>query len=124
LTLLGDWERGPALIRKAIKFNPYYSLFVHYALWVDWVQQGDHQGAYLETQNFRTPLLFWDPLMKAASFGLLGRYEEGKTAAEDLLRLKPDFPTRGQVLIQHYIKFEEIVARIVEGLEKVGLSLD
>jgi len=124
LTLLGDWERGPALIRKAIKLNPYYSVFVHYALWVDWVQQGDDQEAYLETQNFRTPLLFWDSLLKAATFGLLGRHEEGKLATETLLKLKPDFPTRGQVLIQHYIKFEEIVARIVEGLKKVGLSLD
>ena len=124
MTLLGDWECGPTLIRKAIEFNPYYSVIAHYALWVDWVRQGDYQEAYLETQNFRTPLLFWDSLLKAATFGLLGRHEEGKLAAETLLKLKPDFPTRGQVLIQHYIKFEEIVARVFDGLGKVGLDLD
>jgi hypothetical protein len=62
--------------------------------------------------------------MKAASFGLLERPGEGKTAVEDLLRLKPDFPTRGQVLIQHYIKFEDVVARVVDGLGRVGLKLD
>jgi len=124
LTLLGDWERGPTLIRKAMRLNPYYSVIAHYALWVDWVRQGDYQEAFLETQNFRTPLLFWDSLLKAATFGLLGRHEEGKLDAETLLKLKPDFPIRGQVLIQHYIKFEEIVARVVEGLEKVGLHLD
>ena len=43
---------------------------------------------------------------------------------EDLLKLKPDFPTRGRVLIKHYIKFEEIVERMIEGLNKVGLSID
>jgi hypothetical protein len=123
MTLLGDWERGPALIRKAMRLNPYYSVIAHYPLWVDWVRQGDYQEAYLETMNFRTPLLFWDPLMKAASFGLLGRRGEGKTAVEDLLRLKPDFPTRGRVLIKHYIKFEDIVERVIDGLHKSGLKM-
>jgi hypothetical protein len=30
---------------------------------------------------------------------MLGRLEEGKQAAEELLKLKPEFPTRGRVLI-------------------------
>ncbi len=124
LTLFGDWERGPALIRKAIKINPYYNITVHYALWVDWVRQEKYQQAYLETLNFRWPMLFWDPLLKAATFGLLGRYEDGKRAAEELLKLKPDFPTRGRVLIKHYIKFEEIVERLIDGLSKVGLKIE
>jgi hypothetical protein len=39
-------------------------------------------------------MLFWDPLMKAASLGLLGRTEEGVQAGKDLARsCKPDFPT-------------------------------
>jgi len=124
LTLLGDWRRGPALIREAIKLNPYYNIIVHYALWVDWVRQEDYQQAYLETLNFRTPLLFWDPLMKAATLGQLGRYEEGELAVETLLKLKPDFPSRGRVLIGHYIKFEDIVERVIEGLRKVGLNVE
>jgi len=123
-TLFGDWERGPALIRKAIKLNPYYNTTVHYALWVDWVRQEKYQQAYLETLNFRRPMLFWDPLIKAATFGLLGRYEEGKRAAEELLKLKPDFPSRGRILIKHYIKFEDIVERTIDGLSKVGLKIE
>jgi TolB-like protein len=123
-TLFGDWERGPAQIRKAIKLNPYYNITVHYALWVDWVRQEKYQQAYLETLNFRRPMLFWDPLVRAATFGLLGRYEEGKRAAEELLKLKPDFSSRGRVLIKHYIKFEEIVERVIDGLSKVGLNIE
>ena len=123
-TLFGDWERGPAQIRKAIKLNPYYDITVHYALWVDWVRQEEYEQAYLETLNFRRPMLFWDPLMKVAAFGQLGRYEEGKRAAEELLKLKPDFPTRGRVLIKHYIKFEEIVERVIDGLRKSGLNVE
>ena len=77
----------------------------------------------METMNFRTPLLFWDPLLKAASFGLLGRCEEGKKAVGHLLQIKPDFPSRGPILIRHYVKFEEIVERIIQGLCKCGLDI-
>jgi hypothetical protein len=62
--------------------------------------------------------------MKAVTLGQLGRYEEGKQAVEDLLKLKPDFPTRGRVLIKHYIKFEDIVEHMIEGLNKVGLNVE
>jgi len=62
--------------------------------------------------------------MKAATFGQLGRVEEGKRAVENLLKLKPDFPSRGRVLIGHYIIFEEIVERVINGLRKAGLNLE
>jgi len=124
MTLLGEWERGPALIIDVIRRNPYYGLYVHYALWVDWIRQGKDEEAYLETLNFRRPAVFWEPLMRAASFGRLGRIEEGKRAAKELLKLKPDFSNRGRILIGHYIKFEEIVKRTIDGLSKVGLNIE
>jgi adenylate cyclase len=123
LTLLGDWKRGPALIRKTIANNPYYSVIVHYALWVDWIRRKDYEKAYAETLHFRTPLLFWDPLMKAATLGLLGRIRESKEAVENLIKLKPNFSIRGRVLIKHYIKFDDTLGRTIEGLNKVGLSI-
>jgi adenylate cyclase len=124
LTLLGDWKRGPALIQKAIDNNPYYSVTVHYALWVNWINQRDYEKAYAETLHFRTPLLFWDPLIKAATLGLLGRIQEGEKAGEELLKLKPNFNSRGRVLIENYIKFDDLVGCIINGLNKVGLSIE
>ena len=62
--------------------------------------------------------------MKAATFGQLGNHEVGKRPVENLLKLKPDFPSRDRILIGHYIKFEEILERLIEGLNKVGLSLE
>lgn len=124
MTLSGEWERGPALIRKVISLNPYYREVVHYALWVDCLRQEDYERAHLETMGLRRSAVFWYPLAKAATLGLLGRYEEGKQFAEKLLKFKPDFPTRGRVLIGHYIKFEEIVERTIDGLRKSGLNLE
>jgi adenylate cyclase len=123
LTLLGDWERGPELIREAMERNPYYGFYVHYALWVEWIRQKDYEQAYLETLNFKIPSLFWEPLIQASTFGQLGRYEEGKQAVEKLLELKPNFPERGRILIKHYIKFDDIVDRIINGLSQVGLQI-
>jgi TolB-like protein len=123
VTLFGDWQRGPALIRKAINANPYYSSIAHYSLWLDCVRQRDYLQAYHETLSFRTPLLFWDPLMKASALGLLGRTEEGVQAGNELLQCKPDFSARGRVLIDHYIKFDDIVAKVIRGLAAVGIEV-
>jgi hypothetical protein len=53
----------------------------------------------------------------------LGRCKEGRRYAEAILRLKPDFLTRGRVLIQYWIKPDELVETIIEGLRKAGLEL-
>jgi len=124
MTLLGEWEQGPNLIRKAMRLNPYYKPIVHYALWMDYLRQKEYKSAHLETQRLRRPSIFWDPLAKAATLGLLGRYEEGKQFVKSLLKLKPDFPSRGRILIGHYIKFEEIIERVINGLQKVGLGIE
>jgi adenylate cyclase len=123
-TLLGEWEEGPALIRKAMKLNPYYRPVVHYALWVDYLRQNDFEKAYLETTELRRPAVFWYPLAKASTLGLLGRIDEGKKFSDDLLQLKPDFKERGRRLLRRYIKFDDIADRVIEGLHKVGVETD
>jgi hypothetical protein len=124
MTLSGEWEQGPALIRKIIKLNPYYKNVVHYALWEDCLRREDYEGAHAETMKLRRPALFWYPLAKAATLGLLGKAEEGKGFVENLLRLRPDFPARGRILIGRYIKFEDILERVVNGLRGSGLKLE
>ena len=123
MTLLGEWERGPALIRKAMALNPYYKPIVHHALWLDCFRKEEYKSAHLETQRLKRPSVFWDPLAKAVTLGLLERYEEGKHFVKNLLELKPDFSERGRILIKHYIKFEDIVERVIDGLQKVGLNI-
>ena len=123
MTLLGDWERGPALIEDVMRRNPFYSNYVHYALWVDCIRRADYEGAHQETLKLNRPELFWDHLTRAASLGLLGRVDDGGRAASELLRLKPDFPERGRFLIQCYIKFDDIVDRVIHGLSTVGVKV-
>ena len=123
LTLFGDWYRGPQIIYKAITLNPYYSTTVHHVLWLDWVRQGKYDLAYGETLHFARPMLFWDPLMRTAILGLLGRIEDSVQAGKDLLACKPDFRERGRILIRNYVKFEDIEVRIIEGLGLAGIDI-
>ncbi len=123
LALLGEWDRGCALIRKGIRNNPYYAPSVHYALWLDCLRRKDYERAYLETMGLVGSSLFWVPLAKASTLGLLERYDEGRKFAEQLLELRPDFPTRGRILIERYIKFDAIADRVIEGLTKVSLKI-
>ena len=123
LTLMGEWERGTALIEKVIRLNPYYSNYVHYALWANWLRQADYDQAYEETMKLNRPADFWDHLAKAATHGLLGRIEEGRHSAAELLKRKPDFPERGRMLIGNFIKFDNIAERIITGLGAVGVQV-
>lgn len=122
-TLLGEWELGPALINKVMRLNPYYKPVVHYGLWVNCLRQHDFQNAYLEATGLRRPAIFWYPLARASTLGLLDKIKEGKKYARDLLQLKPDFKERGRILIGRYIKFDNISDLVIEGLDRVGVTV-
>jgi adenylate cyclase len=122
--LLGDWERGTALIRRSIERNPGHIPVALHAIWADHLRRGEFEEAHDVALRFRDSTFFWRALMRAASLGLLGRKAEAKREAAELLRQKPDFAKRGRTLIGRYIKFPELHARIVSGLAKAGLVLD
>jgi len=123
LTLFGDWHRGPQMIRKAIDLNPYYNPAVHHVLWLDWVRQGKYDRAYVETMRFAMPMLFWDPLLKTVTLGLLGRGKESLQAGKNLLVCKPEFVERGRTLIRNYVKFSDLEGKIMEGLGCAGIDI-
>jgi len=124
MALLGDWQRGEELIRKAIRLNPYYRVFVRYATWLNAFRQGDLESALAETEWLLGVGYFWDPLIRAATLGALGREAECRAAIRELLALKPDFARRGRVLIGRFVKFPELQEKIIDALEAGGLAFD
>ncbi|MGYP002629586667 len=124
LALLGDWDQGTGLIKKAIKLNPYHKPYVYHVLCADWLRKKEYEKAYLETLNFRFPSAFWDPMLQSSTLGHLGRAEEGSRFAEALLTIKPDFPDRGRTLIKHYVKSDELAECMIDGLKKSGLEIE
>ena len=60
--------------------------------------------------------------MRAAALSCLGRQNEAKTALSQLLKLEPDFATRGRGMIGRYVKVDEISDALIAGLQKAGLT--
>jgi adenylate cyclase len=123
LTLLGEWEQGPALCRSALERNPHCLPHLQFGLWADHLRRGALEPAYQAALEYRDPTFFWRPAMRASCLGLLGRLPEARAEVAELLSRKPDFRERGRGLIGHYIKFPEVLHPIVEGLALAGLEL-
>jgi adenylate cyclase len=61
-------------------------------------------------------------MMRAAALGRLGRQDEARTAVGEMLKLTPDFASRGRWLIGRYVKVDDLIDTIIEGLRKAGLA--
>jgi hypothetical protein len=69
------------------------------------------------------PTFFWAWITRACALGLLGRRAEAEDAVSNLVKLKPDFPSRAREVIGRFVKVEELVNRMLEGLRKAGLAV-
>lgn len=123
MALFGEWDRGLRLLEEAIAWNPYYPSWLHVAFYMYHYNEGRYGEAWRETEEIHLPHLFWDPLLRAAALGQMGRLEEAAAAAENLLRLRPDFPHLTPRLLAFYIKPDTLIDRVVEGLRKAGLEI-
>jgi hypothetical protein len=92
-------------------------------MWADSLRRGDVEQAYQVALEYRDPTFFWRSVMRASCLGLLGRTSEAQAEVAELLAAKPEFATRGRVLLGYYIKFDEVMNPIVDGLARAGLAL-
>ncbi|MGB5749818.1 MAG: hypothetical protein WBM69_22770 [Desulfobacterales bacterium] len=122
MMLYGEWDRGLALLQKGMKLNPYHPSWFHLAPYMGCYHRGEYEMALAEALKFNFPGLYLDPLMRAAALTQLGRQNEAKTAVSQLLKLEPDFATRGRGMISRYVKVDDLVDKIIEGLAKAGLA--
>ena len=122
MALCGEWKRGLALLKKGMKLNPYHPSWFHLAPYMNDYRRGAYEYALAEALKFNYPELYWDPLMRAAALGQLGKQNEARKAVRQLLKLEPDFASRGRSLIGRYVKVDDLVDSIVAGLRKGGLT--
>jgi len=121
LILADGGERGRPLLDKAIAMNPCHPRWFNHGLCVDYYQRGDYERAYQETLKAAFAIHFWDPLLRAAVLGQLGRAAEAASAASEILELVPDFESRAQDLTSRPIMSEALVDALLDGLRKAGL---
>lgn len=123
LCLYGEWQRGRDLLAKGMVLNPYHPTWFHLALFMDYYHQDDFENAFAEALKFNYPDLYFDPLMRAAALGRMGKVHDAQNAAKELLELVPDFSSQGRELIGKYVKVPELIDKIIEGLIPAGLKI-
>jgi len=123
MALYGDWEYGLALLQKGMELNPLYPGWYHMAPYFHFYHQGHYEKAYHHARQVQMPQFFWDPLLRAAVLGQLGRTEEAQAAIAELLQVKSDFAATGLRLISHFVKLEELLETLLEGVRKAGLEI-
>ena len=124
LCLYGDWERGMALLERAMQLTLTFPNWF-YGPRVLWhYRSQDYVSAYEEALNYMMPNNFWGPMLRASTLGMLDRGREAEVDLSALLSLRPDFSSRAGYLIRLYVKEEELAGQILEGLRRVGLEID
>jgi len=122
MALYGEWDHGLTLLKKGMKLNPHHPSWFHLAFYMDHYRRGEYEDALAEARKFNFPELYLDPMMRAAALGQLGRVREAKTAVGELLEMAPDFAAKSRRLIGNYVKVDDLVDAIIEGLQKAGMA--
>ncbi len=123
LSLCGDWERGPEILRRALETNPFPRRACYGALWLEGLLRDDPAAALVAAREYAPEAYFWSPLMEAVALVANGQKQEAAAAAGRLLEMKPDFPERGHWLITRYAKLPALVETIEQALAEAGVTL-
>lgn len=123
LSLYGEWEKGKQLLDIAMKQNIGYPPWYYGATTVYYYRLDEFEKAYEEALKYDVPAIFWGPMLRAATLGQLGRVPDAEKQISELKVLKPDFESKASYLISRYVKEEEMVEKIIEGLRKAELKI-
>lgn len=118
----GEWDRGLALIDRAIELNPHHQPWYHFPSFHDAYRQGDDEAALEAALKINLPEFFPLQVITAAVYGQFGMAKEASEAVAKLLELKPGYTVDSEQERLRRWNFEEsLIERIGEGLRKAGL---
>ncbi len=118
----GDWDRGCALVERAMQMNPNYPAWFRFALFNNAYRKGEYGAARDVAFDIDMPGFFQSFASRAAVLGQLGEQEPAQKTLRELLALRPDFATAAREELSKWYK-PELVERYVEGLRKAGLEI-
>jgi adenylate cyclase len=123
LALMGQWERGIALIGEAVERNPAHPGWYHTAPALNFYRQGRYAEALEEARQIDAPGWVHNHTILAMIYGQLGQEEEARGAARRIFELDPDFEENAWYELQLRNLPEPMAEHMAEGLRKAGLQI-
>ena len=121
--LYGGWDQGRAIIDGIMERNSSFPVYLYAIPMLDHYRKKEFKEALIEANKYVLPGLFWPHLQRIATLGQLGKKGAATPEIADLLQLKPDFEEKHVYLISRYIKEDELVDQVIDGLRKAGMNL-
>ena len=119
----GEFERGTAIVRRAMELNANHAGWMHFAPLWDHFHNGEYEQALECANRVDVPGLFWPYLVMASACGHLDRRAEAAAAVRDLLALDPEFAAHARSNVGTWHFASGLMEPILEGLRKAGLSI-
>jgi serine/threonine protein kinase len=123
LAFAGDWDRGCALIERAMELNPQHPVWYRGMLSFREYVKANYRAAVDEAVKTNAPDLFWMQAVLAAAHGQLGEQEAAASALRRLTALVPGFAAEPRAILGTWLQSRD-VDHFLEGLRKAGLSSD
>ena len=122
-SLYGSWEQGKKILDKLMCVNVGFPNFFYGITMLYYYRKGEYNKSLIEANKYIYPELFWANLHRVAALGQLNLAKEAVSEIKELLRLKPDFEKQATELISRFIKEEDLVEHVLEGLRKAGMNV-
>src|SRR5256714_8828272 len=119
----GEFERGTAIVRRAMELNANHAGWMHFAPLWDHFHKGEYEQALECANRVDFPGFFWPYLAIASACGHLDRRAEAKAAVRDLLALDPEFAAHARSKVATWHFASGLMDPILEGLRKAGLTI-
>ena len=123
LAVHGQWERGLAIVQKAMTLNPFHQGWYYIGHVYDAYRRREYEEAVAMAQKMDMPDSWYMHAFLAASYGQLGEHDKAQAAVDTLLSLYPDFPGEARDQYNKRLTSTELVERLLAGLRKAGLEI-
>jgi adenylate cyclase len=125
LAYIGDWDRGEAMMRKAMELNPAHPVWYREPIAFIRYQQGKYPQALEEIDKYAysNPSFLWYQVFLAMTFGQMGRATDAAAARDAILRIRPDFREAFWPMAQVWNAPDQQIANMAAGLHKAGLDV-
>ena len=116
----GSLEPCHELIMRAMRLDPHYPPWLHFATFYYYYLTGNYEQALAESLKIDMPDFYWTHVARATAYGKLGQLEKARLAAAETRRLKP-----GVSVVEDHRTFnfpEDNIKKLAEGFQAAGLE--
>ena len=122
--LLGDWDAGLDLLKRAIALSPIHPGWFHMPIACKFILDGEYGNAIIETRKVPMPGFPWYHAVAVCANALGGRAEAVQRELTSLNTAYPDFGSNAERELALLGVRDKLADKLKEGWQRAGLHLN